>query len=308
MRILIIGPGALGCLLAGLLSKKVEVFLLDKDSKRAERLTQQGIFCEGVSGKWQAKVPVITDVAQAGEVDLVIFCVKSYDTKRALATVKDVIKDRTAVLTLQNGLGNVEVLSEVINPDNVIAVSTSLGVTLREEGKIFYAGEGTTLIGNMDGTIPVALKQVREIFNDSKIETKVSRDIKHVIWSKLVINVGINALSAVTGLKNGQLIECEHTAELLRAAVTEAVKVAKKARVKLLFDDALAKVEAVCEATAGNTSSMLQDVLNRKRTEIDFINGVIVRQGKSAGIPTPVNATLLNLVKAIESNYDKSLK
>jgi len=309
MRIVVIGPGALGCLLAGLLSKKAEVWLLDKDPARAERIMSDGgVFCEGVSGKWQAKVPVVAKAADIGGVDLVILCVKSYDTKDALIHAKDIFKERTAVLTLQNGLGNVEVIAEVINPENVYAGSTNHGVTLTGEGRIFHFGEGATVIGNLEGTTPVALKQIREIFNESKIETKVSRDIKNVLWSKLIVNCGINALSAVTGLRNGQLIEFESTAELLRLAVTEAVKVAKKSRAKLLYDDALAKVEAVCEATADNTSSMLQDVVSKKRTEIDFINGVIVRQGRSAGIPTPVNFTLVNLVKAIEFGYSDARK
>lgn len=309
MRIAVIGPGALGCLLSGLLSKKAEVWLLDKDPKRADRIMANGgIFCEGVLGKWQAKVPVTASAADIGSADLVIICVKSYDTKNALVKAKDIIKEKTAVLTLQNGLGNVEVISEVVSPENVFAGSTNHGVTLAGEGRIIHAGEGQTVVGNLEGTTPVVLKQIREVFNDSKIETKVTRDIKNVLWSKLVINGGINALSAVTGLKNGQLIEFESTAELLRLAVTEAVKVAKKSRAKLLYDDALAKVEAVCEATAANTSSMLQDVLNKKRTEIDFINGVIVRQGRSAGIPTPINFTLVHLIKAIEFSYSKSEK
>jgi len=309
MRIVVIGTGALGCLVAGLLSKKAEVWLLDKDPKRAERIMANGgVFCEGASGKWQAKVPVVTKAADTGGVDLVILCVKTYDTKNALSHAKDVLKERTAVLTLQNGLGNVEVISEVINPENVFAGSTSHGITLVGEGRIVHAGEGLTVVGNLEGSTPVMLKQIREVFNESKIETKVSRDIKNVLWSKLIINCGINALSAVTGLKNGQLIEFENTAELLRLAVTEAVKVAKKSRAKLLYDDALAKVEAVCEATADNTSSMLQDIISKKRTEIDFINGVIVRHGRSTGIPTPINFTLVNLIKAIEFGYSDARK
>jgi 2-dehydropantoate 2-reductase len=94
----------------------------------------------------------------------------------------------------------------------------------------------------------------------------------------------------------------------MREAVTEAVKVAKRKRIKLIYDDPLAKVEAVCEATAANVSSMLQDVLRKKRTEIDFINGVVVRLGQEIGIPTPTNSLLLELVKTVETSYDLSVK
>jgi 2-dehydropantoate 2-reductase len=127
------------------------------------------------------------------------------------------------------------------------------------------------------------------------------------LWSKLIINVGINALSALTRLHNGRLIEFEGTRRILRDAVTEAVKIAKRKRIKLIYEDPLAKVEAVCEATSGNVSSMLQDVLRRKRTEIDFINGVIVRLGQELGIPVPVNSLLVNLVKTIEDSYNLAM-
>ena len=309
MRIVVVGPGALGCLLAGLLSKKAEVWLLDRDPARAERiLKNSGISSQGASGKWQAAIPATAKPADIGETDLVIICTKAYHTKEAILHAKPLITKTTAVLTLQNGLGNAEIISEVVGEDNVMVGSTQLGVTLVGEGRIEHTGDGETIIGHLAGKNPVALRHVREVFNKSKIETTISRNIKGVVWSKLVMNAGINALSAITRLKNGQLLQYDETAEVLRAAVTEAVRVARKKRIKLIYDDPLAKVEAVCEATAGNLSSMLQDILAKRRTEVDFINGVIVRQGKSSGVSTPVNFTLYNLVKTIESSYDQAVQ
>ena len=151
------------------------------------------------------------------------------------------------------------------------------------------------------------MRSIREIFNKVGFATRISRDIKGLLWSKLIINVGINALTAITRLNNGRLVEFEGTRKVLRDAVTEAVRIAKRKRIKLIYDDPLAKVEAVCEATSGNISSMLQDVLRKKRTEIDFINGVIVRQAQELGIPTPVNSALVALVKTIEATYNLSL-
>ncbi|MDP3804499.1 MAG: ketopantoate reductase C-terminal domain-containing protein, partial [Candidatus Omnitrophota bacterium] len=129
-----------------------------------------------------------------------------------------------------------------------------------------------------------------------------------VIWSKLIINVGINALTAITRLNNGRLIEYEESRSLLRSAVQEATKIVKRKRIKLAYDDPIQKVESVCKGTAQNVSSMLQDVLNKRRTEIEFINGAIIRQGKALGIPTPVNEVLANLVRTIETSYDKVVK
>lgn len=308
MKILIIGPGAMGCLFAAFLSKTQEVILLDKNHKRAQAINGQGIIIEGISGNWQAKVNATADTTNLSSIDLILVCVKSYNTKEAICQAKPCISEKTMVLTLQNGLGNIEVIGEVAGQDKVLGGVTSQGATLLADGHIRHAGRGETVIGRIDGKIPVQLREIREAFNKVGLETRISRDIKGLIWSKLIINVGINALTAVTKLNNGRLLEFEGTARILRNAVTEAVKIAKKKRIKLIYDDPLAKVEAVCEATATNVSSMLQDVLKKKRTEIDFINGVVVRQGQSLGIPTPVNSALVDLVKTIEASYELTVK
>ncbi len=308
MKILIIGPGAMGCLFAGFLSKTQQVLLLDKNPARAKFINENGIRIEGISGEWQAKVNATADSSSIKEVDLILVCVKSYNTKEAISRAKSLIGDNTLVLTLQNGLGNIEVIGEVAGQERVIGGVSNQGATLLADGHIRHAGRGETVIGRIDGKIPVQLREIREAFNKVGLETRISRDIKGLIWSKLIINVGINALTAVTKLNNGRLVEFEGTARVLRDAVTEAVKVAKKKRIKLIYDDPLAKVEAVCEATATNVSSMLQDVLKQKKTEIDFINGVVVRQGQSLGIPTPVNSVLVDLVKTIESSYNLQVK
>ena len=161
------------------------------------------------------------------------------------------------------------------------------------------------MLGRIDGKIPVEMRAIREIFNKVGLETRISRDIKSLLWSKLIINVGVNALTAITRLNNGKLLEFEGTRRILREAVTEAVRIAKRKRIKLDFDDPLAKVEAVCEATSANISSMLQDILRKKRTEIDFINGVIVRLGQELAIPVPVNTILADLVKTLESHQGR---
>lgn len=304
MRITIIGPGAMGCLLGAFLSKaKEEVWLLDKNPQRCQKIKEQGIKIEGVSGNWQAEVNTATEAKEIGPQDLIIIAVKSYDTKDALKNIKPLLNENTLTLTLQNGLGNIEIISEVVGQERALGGITNQGATLLDRGFVRHAGKGETVIGRIDGRIPVELRGIREVFNKAGIETRITKDIKALLWSKLVINVGINALTAITHLNNGRLTEFETTRKILEDAVNEAIKVAKKKRIKLIYDDPLSKVEAVCEATAQNVSSMLQDVLKRRRTEIDFINGVIVRQAQPLGIPTPVNAVLTNLVKAIESSY-----
>ncbi|MFA5156075.1 MAG: 2-dehydropantoate 2-reductase [Candidatus Omnitrophota bacterium] len=307
MKIAIVGAGAMGCLFAGLLSRtKEEIWLLDKSSDKAARIRQQGITVETASGSWQARPKVTADIAEAGQADLVIICVKAYHTKDAVTQVKPLIGENTRVLTLQNGLGNIEVISEVAGPEKVIGGVTSQGATLVSAGSIKYAGKGETIIGRIDGKIPVEMRSIREVFNKAGIETRISRDIKGLLWSKLIINAGINALAAIVRVKNGRLIELEPCRRIMQDAVSEAAKIAKRKRIKLIYDDPLSKVEAVCEATAANVCSMLQDILKKKRTEIDFINGAIVRQAQGLGIPVPANAMLTDLIKAIEASYNIS--
>lgn len=305
MKIVIVGPGAMGCLFAAFLSKsKEEIWLLDKNKERASQIQQSGISIEGISGNWQAEVRITAEPGEIGQADLIIFCIKSYHTKEAIMQVKSLVGENTRVLTLQNGIGNLEIISEIVGNERVIGGVTNLGATLLHVGRVRHAGKGETVIGRPDGKISVELRAIREVFNKVGLETRISRDIKGLLWSKLIINAGINALTAITRLNNGRLIEFESTRKILRDAVTEAIRIAKRKRIKLIYDDPLAKVEAVCEATAANVSSMLQDVLRKKPTEIDFINGVIVRQGQELGIPVPINSLLVNLIKTIEESYN----
>jgi len=307
MKIVIVGPGAIGCLFAAYLAKsKEEIWLLDKNSQRAAKLNECGISLEGVSANWQAKPKTTANPQDIGQADLIINCVKSFHTKAAIEQILPLLSPETKILTLQNGIGNVEIISELAGEERVMAGVTNEGATLIDTGKIRHAGRGETIIGAIDGKTPVAMRAIREIFNQVGLECKMSRDIKSLLWSKLIINVGINALSAITRLPNGKLIEYEGTRRILRDAVTEAARIAKRKRIKLIFDDPLAKVEAVCEGTQKNLSSMLQDVLRKKRTEVDFINGVIVRLAQELSIDVPTNKFLLDLIKTIESSYTES--
>lgn len=308
MKIVIVGSGAMGSLLAAYLSKsKEEIWFLDKDDARANSACERAFAVEGVSGNAQIKIKASSRPQDIGVADLIILCVKSYHTKEAILHAKGLVGDNSSVLTLQNGIGNIEIIAEIIGPERVIGGVTNHGATLINYHHIRHAGKGETIIGRLDGKVPVEMRAVRELFNKVGLETRISKDIKGLLWSKLIINTGINALGAITKLPNGRLVEFDGTRRILREAVTEATKVAKRKRIKLIYDDPLAKVEAVAEATAGNICSMLQDVLRKKRTEIDFINGVIVRLGQELGIPTPVNSLLVDLVRTIEASYNISV-
>ncbi|MDO8525100.1 MAG: 2-dehydropantoate 2-reductase [Candidatus Omnitrophota bacterium] len=307
MKIAIAGPGALGCLIAGALKNKTkeDIWIYDDSPERAVRIKDGGIKVEGLSGSYQVKVNASADAKEIGICDFVIICVKSYSTEDACKDIKDLVGENTFIVTLQNGIGNVQILNDYFGPEKVIAGITNHGSTLLGAAHVRHAGKGETIIGKSDGKLSGGLRDLQNLLAKAGFETKVSKDIDSVIWGKLIINVGINALTAITRLNNGRLTEYEEARSLLRAAVQEAAKIVKRKRIKLAYDDPIQKVESVCKATAGNVSSMLQDVLNKKRTEIDFINGAVIRQGKALGIATPVNEVLTNLVKTIEASYSK---
>ncbi|MBN1405268.1 MAG: 2-dehydropantoate 2-reductase [Candidatus Omnitrophica bacterium] len=307
MKIAVVGSGAMGCLFAAFLSRSKaghEVWVLAKDQARAKRLSSSGIEVEG-DFNFKVKINATANAADMAGAALVIIAVKSYNTEAAVKSIMPILSQDSKVLTIQNGLGNLEMVNEFVGTERALGGVTSCGATVLKEGRIKHAGSDETIIGRPDGKIFADVRQIANLLNEAKIETKMSKDIKSVIWSKLIINAGINALAAITRLPNGRLIKQEPIKEMLRQAVSEAVKVAKRKGIKLIYDDPIQKVESVCVATSCNICSMLQDIMNKKPTEIDAINGAISRHAKGLSIKTPVNDMLYALVKTIESNYDK---
>ena len=305
MRFLVVGPGAMGSLFAARLqSAGFEVTLLDYIKERATQINDHGIHVEGVTGHYTVKVPTTTDIAKPP--DLVLICVKAYNTREAGLNIESWLKPETAVVTLQNGVGNLEILEEIFGRERVLGGVTAEGATLLGPGRIRHAGRGETIIGP-SGNKGSPVEKMVVAFNRAGFQTRSVDDVRDLIWGKLLINVGINALTAITRLKNGRLPELEGTRLVLEEAVKEAAAVAEAKHVKLPYTDPIGRVMEVCRATAGNIASMLQDVLKEKLTEIDFINGAIVREGRALGIPTPVNLTLTSLVQVIQKTYQERI-
>jgi 2-dehydropantoate 2-reductase len=306
MHFLVVGPGAMGCLFAaGLKRAGYEVTLLDYLQERARYINNRGIVVQGVTGEYTVKVPAV-----AGEIsiqpDFVLICVKSYKTKEAAEKIKSWLWPEAFVVTLQNGVGNLEILEEIFGKKKVFGGITAHGSTLLGPGKIRHAGQGETIIGpEEDPDSP--LERIVSAFNTAGFKTRSIKNVVDLIWGKLIINVGINVLSAITRLKNGRLAELNGTRWVMENAVKEAVAVAHAKNIRLPYPDPLARVMEVCRDTAENIASMLQDVLKERITEVDFINGAIVREGIALGIPTPVNHTLTCLVKTIQETYDERI-
>lgn len=303
MKTVMIGPGAMGSLFGGLLSRTgEELWLVGYRKEQVETICSVGLALEEKGKSQIIPMKATPDVTSVGKADLVIFFVKTYDTERAVSDSLVLEKEDTAFLTLQNGLGNEEAICKKIDRKKVMLGVTGHGATLLRPGHVRHAGWGKTFVGELDHRITDRATRIAQMFCKAGIETEASPNIHDQVWGKLVVNAGINALTALTGFKNGQLLDYPETARLMERLVFEAAQVARKKGVHI-EEDPIEKVRKAAEATRENRSSMGQDFDHRRRTEIDAINGAVVREAQALGIPAPFNQAVTDLVKAIEKSF-----
>jgi len=303
MRVTIVGAGAMGCLFGGRLAAVADVTLLDRWPEHVTAMQRDGLRITELDGR-ETVVPVraVTDPAAVPETDLALILVKAHATRRASEWAREFLAADGLALTLQNGLGNAETLAELLGPERVVTGVTSHGATRLGPGLVRHAGGGPTHIAARP-EIAARLATVAALFERAGFETHLSENLDSLVWGKLIVNVGINALAAILRIPNGQLVEIPAAAELMAQAVAEAVAVCEALAIPLPYADPLAHVQQVARATATNQASMLQDVLRGAPTEIQVINGAIVREGEKLGLLTPVNRVILTLVRAIQSSY-----
>ncbi|SMB98460.1 ketopantoate reductase [Thermanaeromonas toyohensis ToBE] len=304
MKIVVLGAGAMGSLFGGLLAEAgQEVWLVDVWQEHVEAINSRGLIIVTPTEERTIKVRAVTNPRAAGEADLVLLFVKSYSTEEALQHGLAVIGQHTVVLTLQNGVGNAEKIERIVGRDKVLVGSTSFGANVMGPGKICHAGSGETYLGELDGSITERLRVIASIFDKADLKPVVTDNVVGVLWTKLLANVGINALTALLKVRNGQLLDITPAQVLMEKAVAEALRIVEAKGIKLVVEDPMEYVKKVAYATGNNISSMRQDVERLRRTEIDVINGAIVKEGETLGIPTPYNETLLLLIKALEATY-----
>jgi 2-dehydropantoate 2-reductase len=305
LKIAVIGAGAMGSIFGSMLSKVCEVSLIDINDEHVEAVRKNGLIVENMDGsRTISRVFMTTRHAElAKPVDLAIIFTKSYHTQDAAFTAQAILDADGVALTLQNGIGNLEILQKVLGTQMAIAGVTSHGGTFLGPGIVRHAGKGLTHIANIPSKNTL-IEKIAEIFNAANIETILSDNWKSLIWGKLIINVGINALAAICRVPNGIIGKNSQCLGIMKDAVSEAVAVSNLLGVKLPYEDPVEQVKKVCEATSTNRASMLQDVLRGTRTEIGAINGAIVDEAKALGILTPVNQFLTRTVKAIETSAE----
>jgi 2-dehydropantoate 2-reductase len=303
MRTAVVGAGAMGSLFGGKLSAAVDVTLLDPWAEHVAAMQRDGLRIVELDGS-ETTVPVIAtaDSAAVPTVDLVIIFVKAHATRQASQWASHFLASDGLALTLQNGVGNAEIMAEVLGADRVVAGVTSHGATLLGPGHVRHAGKGPTHVATRP-EIAAKLADVATVFEQAGFEVHLSEDLESLVWGKLIINVGINALTGILRVPNGQLLEIPAASELMARAVREAEAVCRAKGITLPYDDPLGRVREVARATATNRASMLQDVLRGVPTEIGVINEAIVREGRQVGVATPVNEFIATTIRAIEGSY-----
>jgi 2-dehydropantoate 2-reductase len=302
MNIAIIGPGAIGLLLAGYLNKTgANITLVDHLPDRADKLNADGIRWEGKDADFRFRVPVTMGIKDPDKKDLAILCVKAYSTDAATRELHQ-SGYRGPVLTLQNGVGNVEIISRNLPGSPLIAGITSEGANLADAAHVRHGGKGKTFFGPIEHGRPDRefLDRLASIMRTAGLDVELSNDPQSLIWSKLLVNAGINALTAIFMVRNGQLVEVDPARRLMSDLVLEGWEVVRRKKIKPVYEDPVAHVEEVCRRTAANYSSLYMDMKEGRQTEIDFINGAIVREGAALGLPCPRNDMVAKIVRGLE--------
>jgi 2-dehydropantoate 2-reductase len=311
MEILIIGAGAMGGLFAALLAPRASVRLLTTNPDHARAIAHDGLTLTAMNGSLhRVPVRVLTEpVACDPPADLILVCTKARATEAAAATARRFLAEDGLVLTLQNGLGNLERIASVVGRARAAAGITAQAATLLAPGQVRHAGCGPTVLATAPGQSGQAatIAAIAALFNRAGIDTRISEDGEGLLWSKLIVNVGINALAALLRVPNGVLALVPACDLLMAQAVQEAVDVAKGLGIDLDSAAQLDRVRQVCALTSSNRASMLQDILRGAPTEIDVINGAIVTKGREVGVATPVNLLLTQLIKALEATADQRI-
>lgn len=298
MNIVIFGAGAIGSLFGALLSKSNNVLLIGR-KPHVTTIQKKGLIIEG---KTHLDVKILAESSVDNvsfSSDLLILTVKSYDTETAIKQAKKIINSDTKVLSLQNGLDNIEKISKVVDSKRIIAGTTTHGAFFSKPGLIKHTGTGITILGELNKEKNKQLEKIIKLFNEVGIKTKGSKNIINDIWKKAVINSIINPITAIFRCKNGYLSKNPVLNRLLEMICEESIKIANSEGIDISYHDMILKTKEVIKNTSENSSSMLQSVLNKKRTEIGSINGKLIEIGTKNKISTKLNEILVYTVKSL---------
>lgn len=314
MRFLVMGAGALGCAFGGMLASHHEVTLVGRE-RLMKPIREKGLRISGIWGEHLVRLNAVSSVSAVlrGGVRtdyIVLLTTKAYDTETAMEELKPLLAESpsTVVLSLQNGIGNVQTIAQFIGEERTLGGMVITGFEIVSEQPVVNVrvtvSADKTKVGELNGEITPRLLKIVDAFNNAGIPSEAVRNIHSHIWAKAIYNAALNPLSAIFKVPYGALSN-ENAFAIIERIVDEAFAVAKAENIKLFWDSPAAYLKFLREVqlpkTASHLSSMLKDIERGKKTEIDFINGVFVRLGKKHNIPTPVNEIIVRQIKFLEA-------
>lgn len=305
MRVAIFGVGAMGCLFGARLSRHAEVTLIGHWPEQIAALQRQRLRIINPDRRDDfADLQATNSLETVEPADVALILTKSAGTAAAAQSAAEVLKPEGLAITLQNGVGNLEVIAEHLGEDRAALGVTTEAANMERPGVLRYAGRGATHLATRPA-INGHMQAFADLLQQSGMAARVLDDVSALVWGKLAVNAAINPLTAILGVQNGALLESEWARSLMASAAREVAAVAASKGITLPFDDPAARAEDVAQLTAANRSSMLQDIQRGAPSEVDVISGAVVREGAALGVPTPVNGVLYRLVKAMEAFADQ---
>lgn len=303
------GSGAIGSLYGGLLSKAGEdVKLLVGRAENVAAINTQGLVVKGVLGEHNFPLPATVNPSEIEDADLVLLTTKTHDSVEAALSVKHLVDKGAHILLIQNGIGTEKLVAEHLESQRVLRATTCMGAIMTGPGEVTVTGTGITEIGSHYADNQEMVRRIVAMLERAGFEVKGSENIEGVVWTKTIVNCGINPIGALTGLTNGEIIDDPMLRRLVIRLVEEAAMVAAAKGVELTTPEPVRYTLGTARATADNTNSMLQDIKACKRTEIESITGEIIRNARSLGIETPFSESVYALVKALESKLVRRTK
>jgi len=302
-RIAVVGAGAVGCYFGGMLARAGAPVTLIGRARHVEAINRDGLFIDSIHFKERVSISASTDIGAARDAQLVLFAVKTVDTENTAKLLAPHLSPETIVASLQNGVDNAERIDFAAGIQVIPAV-VYIAVAMTGLGQVKHSGRGDLIIGNPSPNYSAADSELAEVaatFTRAGVPCRISNNITVELWEKLIMNCAYNAISALSRTKYGRIARDAGAIEVMKRVVVEAVAVGKAAGVQLSADAMIAAVLKLgSEAMPEAISSTAQDIARGKPTEIDSLNGFLVRRGAELIVPAPVNETLYSLVKLLE--------
>jgi 2-dehydropantoate 2-reductase len=304
-RIAVMGAGAVGCYFGGMLARAGAPVTLIGRAHHVEALSRDGLCLSSKHGQYQIPISASTCASAAGDAEIVLLCVKTLDTEEAVRSLAPHLARGAVIVSLQNGVDNVERIRSVVGIEAIPAV-VYVAAEMTAPGHVKHTGRGDLIIGNPwvrgRGEDPRRgeLENLAALFARADVPCQVSENIEAELWTKLIMNCAYNAISALSRARYGRIASNPGPRDVMRRVVDEVVAVALASGVRFPGVDLVEAVVKLGEAMANATSSTAQDIARGKRTEIDSLNGYVACRGAELGVAAPVNQTLHALVKLLE--------